>query len=577
LKSDVQTARHRWKLPAATADPRVHVLEGELGAPRALAAILVNRGIETGSQARAFLSPDRSRLGDPLLLPDIESALDRLRRAVADRERIFVCGDYDVDGITSVVLLRRCLAAAGLDVGYHIPNRLQEGYGLSERGVVAARDYGADLIVTVDSGITGHAEVEVARRLGIDVIVTDHHEPQDSLPDALAVVDPKRGDSEYPYSDLAGVGVAFKVMEALARYEPQVAYAVEESLDLVAVGTVADIVPLRNENRILTALGLSRLRITGNAGLRALMEVAGVEPASAVASHIGFALGPRLNAAGRLGDASIGVELLTTEDDEQAHAIARKLDRENTKRRELERGVFEDALRMIDESVDLDSRRSIVLWSADWHAGVIGIVASKIAKRYNRPTILLSIDNGVAKGSGRSIPGFDLHAALLGCRRFLTSFGGHQHAAGVSLTEGNLIAFRDCVDEAVSSTLTPDDLVPVVEIDALVSLDECDFDLVGWMKKVRPFGAGNPEPVFGTRKLKLIQAKVVGNGHLKLTLAQGDRVMDAIGFGMGGHLDDLRESGGIVAAAYILEENTWRGVTDLQLRLKDVRPETYGL
>jgi single-stranded-DNA-specific exonuclease len=567
--------RRKWKLPDTEAQEKAARLADALGVPAAFAATLVSHGIETTEDAAGFLSPDRSKLHDPTLLPDMEEALERLRSALKSRERVFVCGDYDVDGITSIVLVRRCLEAAGLEVGFYVPNRLVEGYGLSETGVRAAKDWGAGLIVTVDSGITGHEEIALASDLGLDVIVTDHHEPQETLPDALAVVDPKRRDSRYPFQHLAGVGVAFKVMEGLARHSRDVAYAVEENLDLVAVGTVADIVPLTGENRILTTLGLDKLRVTRNAGLRALMEVAGVDSVEARAPHIGFALGPRLNAAGRLGDASIGVDLLTTDDLDNAVAIARKLDAENKKRRELERSVFEDATRMIGEKIDLSERRSVVLWSSGWHPGVVGIVASRIAKQYNRPTILLSVADGWCKGSGRSIPGFDLHAALAECRDCVESFGGHRHAAGVSLSEDRLDGFSACVERAVASVLTPSDLVPVIEIDAIVSLAECDFDLVQLTKRLRPFGAGNPEPIFGTRSLKLISAKAVGNGHLKMTVAEGDRAMDAIGFGMGGTLDDLRGAGGVVALAYVLEENTWRGVTNLQLRLKDVQPEDY--
>jgi single-stranded-DNA-specific exonuclease len=567
--------RRKWKLPDAEAQEKAARLAQELKVPAAFAATLVSHGIESTADAAGFLTPDRSKLHDPTLLPDMGAALSRLRAAVDRRECVFVCGDYDVDGITSIVLVKRCLEAAGLDVGFYVPNRLVEGYGLSDTGVRAAKDAGASLIVTVDSGITGHAEIALANELGIDVIVTDHHEPQETLPDALAVVDPKRHDSEYPFKHLAGVGVAFKVMEGLARYYRDVAYAVEENLDLVAVGTVADIVPLTGENRILTTLGLDKLRVTSNPGLRALMEVAGVESIEARAPHIGFALGPRLNAAGRLGDASIGVDLLTTDDIANAVTIARQLDAENRRRRELERTVFEDATRMIDETIDLSERRSIVLWSSGWHPGVVGIVASRIAKQHNRPTILLSVADGWCKGSGRSIPGFDLHAALAECRDCVESFGGHRHAAGVSLAEDRLEEFGACVERAVASVLKPEDLIPVIEIDALVSLAECDFDLVHMTKKLRPFGAGNPEPVFGTRNLKLISAKAVGNGHLKMTVSQGERAMDAIGFGMGPVLDDLRGAGGMVALAYVLEENTWRGVTNLQLRLKDVQSEGY--
>ena len=567
--------KRRWRLPDEDQQARAIELAAEMDVPRAFAAVLIGHGMTTVRDAHAFLNPDREVLHDPFLLPDIEPALERLRLAVDEKQKVFVCGDYDVDGITSVVVVKRCLEAAGLEVGFYIPNRLTDGYGLSANGVRIARDSGVKLIVTVDSGVTGHEQIALAKSFGIDVIVTDHHEPQSELPDAIAVVDPKRKDSKYPYPHLAGVGVAYKVMEALARDYRGVAHAIEENIDLVAVGTVADIVPLDSENRVLTTLGLERLRITTNPGLRALMEVAGVEPARAQAPHIGFALGPRLNAAGRLGDASIGVELLTTEDESKAAEIARKLDLENKKRRTLETGVLEDANRIIEESVDLSTKRSIVLWSSGWHAGVIGIVASRIAKQYNRPTILLSVTDGVGKGSGRSIPGFDLHSALVECKEHLTSFGGHRHAAGVALPEERLPEFRECVENIVSRSLTAEDLVPVIDIDSLVTLVECDFDLVGHMKKMRPFGAGNPEPVFGTRNVKLIAAKSVGKGHLKLTVAQGDRVMDAIGFGMAGHLDELRGGGGMVTLAYVLEENTWRGVTDLQLRLKDVQPEGY--
>jgi len=567
--------RRRWKLPDSEALDRARELSAAMDVPLAFGSVLATHGITSEAEALAFLTPDRSMLFDPELLPDLEPALQRLRAAVDGRERVFVCGDYDVDGITSIVLVKRCLESAGAEVGYYIPNRLLEGYGLSEGGIGAARDFGAKLIVTVDSGVTGHDEVALARQFGIDVIVTDHHEPQETLPDALAVVDPKRKDSVYPYKDLAGVGVAFKLMEALARDYRDVAYTVEESLDLVAVGTVADIVPLVSENRVLTTLGLERLRATANPGLRALMDVAGVESLGARATHIGFALGPRLNAAGRLGDARIGVELLTTDDPVRAAAIAKQLDLENRKRRELECRVLEDATRMIEESDLLKHRLSVVLWSSEWHPGVIGIVASRIAKQYNRPALLLSVAEGACKGSGRSIPGFDLHSALSDCRHCLNSFGGHRHAAGVSLDEARLEEFSACVEDAVSKSLTTDDLVPVVEVDALIGLDQCDFDLVKLIGRMRPFGVGNPEPVFGTRSLKLISARSVGNGHLKMAVAQGGRVMDAIGFGMADVLGDLRASGGLVSLAYALEENSWRGVTDLQLRLKDVQLEEF--
>ncbi len=567
--------RRRWKLPDDAAVERARELSGLLDVPRAFASVLVSHGVSTVEEARGFLNPDLSMLFDSTLLPDIEPASDRLRAAIDGHERVFVCGDYDVDGITSTVLVKKCLEAAGLEVDFYVPNRLTEGYGLSEAGVGAAKDWNAGLIITVDSGITGHDQIRFARDKGLDVIVTDHHEPQDSLPEAIAVVDPKRKDSSYPYKHLAGVGVAYKVMTALAREVKDLAHTVDENLDLVAVGTVADIVPLTSENRVLTAFGLRQLRETRNPGFKALMKIAGVEPAEAGASHIGFALGPRLNAAGRLGDAAVGVELLTTDDEKTAMAIARKLDGENKERRNLEAGVFDDAKRMLVESADLDSRRSVVLWSSEWHPGVIGIVASHIAREYNRPTVLLSVSNGSCKGSGRSIPGFDLHAALVECRGSLDSFGGHRHAAGVSLAEGRLEEFRDCVEEAVSASLSPEDLVPEVEIDALVSLDECNYDLVKHMKQMAPFGAGNREPVFGTRNMKLIAARSVGKNHLKLTVTQGGNSMDAIGFGMAGALADLREGGGMVTLAYVLEENHWRGETSLQLRLKDVQPEYY--
>jgi single-stranded-DNA-specific exonuclease len=553
--------RRRWKLPDEEATARARELAGLLDVPRAFASVLVSHGVGTVEEAEAFLKPDLSMLFDSTLLPDIEPAVSRLCAAIEARERVFVCGDYDVDGITSIVLVKKCLESAGLEVGFYVPNRLTEGYGLSEAGVGAAKDWDAGLIITVDSGITGHDEINFAKGLGLDVIV--------------AVVDPKRKDSSYPYKHLAGVGVAYKVMTALAREVKDLAHTVDENLDLVAVGTVADIVPLTSENRVLTAYGLRQLRATHNPGLRALMEVAGVEPTEARASHIGFSLGPRLNAAGRLGDASVGVELLTTQDEETAAAIARKLDGENKQRRSLETQVFDDARRMLEEATDLASRRSIVLWSSEWHPGVIGIVASRIAREYNRPAVLLSVSDGLCKGSGRSIPGFDLHAALLECRDNLLSFGGHRHAAGVSLTEDRLPEFHDCVEKAVSATLSSDDLIPEVELDAIVSLDECDYDLVNHMKKMAPFGAGNREPVFGTRNLQLISARSVGKGHLKLTVAQGGKSMDAIGFGMGDALADLTQGGGMVSLAYVLEENHWRGETSLQLRLKDVQPEYY--
>lgn len=566
-------AKCTWKLPDEQTREQALRLAGEMRVPELLAAVLVNRGVTTPGGAEAFLSPDRSRLHEPSLLPDMEPALGRLHAAIERGERIFVCGDYDVDGITSVVLVKRCLAAAGVDIGCFIPNRLTDGYGLSEKGITAAKRDGAQLIVTVDSGVTGHDQIRLAGELGIDVIVTDHHEPQDSLPDAVAVVDPKRKDSEYPYKDLAGVGVAFKLMEGLAREIKQIAHAVEENLDLVAVGTVADIVPLTCENRILTAHGLARLRNTSNVGLTALMDVARVDPWTIEASGIGYALGPRLNAAGRLGDAGIGVKLLTTDDPSEAERIARDLDRQNRKRRTLESLAYDSAAGMMRDYHDLEQRHSIVLWSDDWHPGVIGIVASRLARRYHRPTILVALDGGRGKGSGRSILGFDLHGALARCRETLESFGGHRYAAGLSVKESDLVAFSREFEQVAADGLSPEDLVPVIDVDAIISLDQCNSDLVDLLRKVGPFGSGNPEPVFGTRDLRVISAKEVGKGHLKATFSERDLVMDGIGFGMASLLPDLRAGTGRVAVAYLLKENSWKGVTDLELELRDVQIE----
>ncbi len=547
----------------------VEQLSSELDLSKIVVKILINRGLETADEINGFINPGFSDLADPFRLPDMDKAVERLVEALRDNEKIMVYGDYDVDGVTASALMFLVLNKLGAKVVYYLPNRLVEGYGLSEEGILEARSRDVTLIVTVDTGVTAVEEVEFARKQGIDILITDHHEPGNSLPDCVAIVNPKVVRDNDEAHELAGVGVAFKVAQALYRRLQQNEEELEEHLDLVALGTSADIVPLINENRILTKFGIRQIVRTTKPGLKKLIFVSGLMGKEISTGQVVFILAPRINAIGRLGDAVQAVKLLTTRDENTATDIARFLDSENKRRKAIDQKTLQEALAQIDDNVDLDGERAIVLESSGWHQGVIGIVASRLVEKYYLPTVLISIDGGVGKGSARSIPAFHMYEALKSCDDILLRFGGHKYAAGLSIEPKNIPEFRRRLQAIASEQLKPDDLTPKLNIDAELDLDEIDMDFVKTIETFAPFGPQNMRPIFMTRNVNIVgQPYVVGRNHLKMKVRTGNRDYDVIGFNFGEHANSLAMHGVDVNMAYVVEVNTYFDQPRIQLRVK---------
>ncbi len=547
-------------------------LAGALGLHLLAARALAARGLADPALASRFLAPRLEDLPDPFTMKGMEGAVARIVRAVEEGQRIACYGDYDVDGVTSTVLLSGFLRSAGADVTTYVPHRLVEGYGLNEEAVERLAAAGVNLIVTLDCGITSVAEVAAAARRGVDVVVVDHHTVPVELPAASAILNPHQVGCAYPSKHLAAVGVTFNLALALrkrlrersrfgaARPEPNL----REALDLVALGTIADVVPLVEVNRVLVRFGLVELGKARRPGVRALLRVAGVPTGVVTASQVGFRLAPRVNAAGRLDDAGRGVRLLSTADPAAADALAEELDGENRARQEIERQMLEEALSDAAEQVAAGAR-GLVLSRPGWHPGVVGIVASRVVERFHRPAVLVGVAGGVGKGSGRSIAAFHLHDALSACAGNLLKFGGHRHAAGVTIAPEAIPAFREAFERHAASVLSDDDLVPRTRIDGWVDPATLDDRAATDLEKLAPFGAGNPEPVFGVRA-RPSRARQVGAAgvHLKLVLA--DR--DAIAFQMG---DRLPLCAGTVEAAVSVGFDDWDGMRRLQLRVRDLR------
>ncbi len=543
------------------------------------ARVLVSRGHADPSSAERFLAPGLADLPDPFALRGMEAAVARVVRAVESGERIACYGDYDVDGVTSTALLCGFLRAAGADVVTYVPHRLAEGYGLNSAAVARLAGSGVRLLVTLDCGITSVEEVQAASRLGVDTVVVDHHTAPVELPAAAAILNPHQPGCGYPSKHLAAVGVTFCLAMALRRRlrergrfgggrpEPNL----RESLDLVALGTVADVVPLVEVNRTLVRHGLAELARSRRPGVRALKRIAGIADGAAVsAGQVGFRLGPRINAAGRLDDAGRGVRLLLASDPAEAAALAQELDRENRARQEIERRMLSEALADAESRVAAGAR-ALVLARPGWHAGVVGIVASRVVERHHRPAVLVALDGGTGKGSGRSIEGFHLYDALAHCSAHLARFGGHRHAAGVTLAESALPAFRGALEAYAAERLGDDDLVPRCRIEGWVEAPELSERAAADLERLAPFGAGHPEPLFALRA-RPERARAVGadGAHLKLALAPG---LDAIGFGLG---RNVALCAGPVEAAVSLGFDEWDGARRLQLRVRDLRPGRSG-
>ncbi len=568
-------ATRRWQI--AEADPAAaEALARVLGVPALLARLLLLRGCETPVAARTFLEVPLTALEDPWQMAGMAVAVERLRAAVSRHEPILICGDYDVDGVSGTALLVSGLRRAGAEVTYAIPRRLEHGYGLPVSMVQEAITAGVRLILTVDNGISAHEAVALARSHQLDVLVCDHHLPGDTLPPATAILNPRQAGCLYPFKELCGVGIAFKLLQAF--FGTGAGEELWPFLDLVALGTIGDLVPLTGENRIFAAHGLTRLAATQRPGLQALAQVAGLFPSRSgalSAGQVAFGLAPRLNAAGRMDDAAVAVRLLLTHDADEARELAQALDRQNRGRQEVEESILAAALAQVELSFDRERDRAIVLASPEWHPGVIGIVAARLVERFGCPTALIAVQGEEARGSARAAAGWHIAHALACCRDLLGHYGGHRAAGGFSLRTDRIEAFRQRFLALAAAELQDDDLAPTLAADAEVSLDEVDFELADSLARLGPFGVANPEPTLVTRCLQVMQfPRLVGRNHLKMKvrpLEPGSQVVEAIGFNLGGLIDRLNgPSVPWVDLAFTPERNVWNGRETLQLRLKDI-------
>lgn len=541
--------------------------------PKIISTILLNRGIEESSFT-SFLQKSMKDIINPKLMPDIDEAVERILKAVNEREKIVIYGDYDVDGITSTALMYEFLSSQGANVSYYIPDRKDEGYGINIMAVNKLFKQGAKLLITVDCGITAIGEVEFANLQGMDVIITDHHTCKDRLPTAAkAIINPKRPDCDYPFDALAGVGVAFKLVLAMAMaLGLNTTECFKRYVDIVTIGTIADVVPLLGENRIMVDKGLKLLQKPFRPGIRAIIEVAGAANRPMNSSTIAFAIAPRLNAAGRLGSAKTAVELLLTRDENEARKIALELDAENKERQATEHQIYAEAMELIASDPNFEKKKVIVLAKEDWHQGVIGIVASRINDLYYKPCILISHHNGIGKGSGRSIADFNLFDALTHCENHLIDFGGHAVAAGLNINMSELDAFTKEINKYADETLTENDMIPRIEIDCPVTERFITLENAVMLSKLEPFGMENEKPVFSLIDAEAVYVSAVGadSKHLRLRLAKNGVFINCIGFSMGAFAERIQQ-GGLVDAAFQMNINHYQETDTVQLILKDIK------
>ena len=531
-----------------------------------LAKILVNKGITEKEDIDLFVNPTRKDFYDPFLMPDMEITVNRILKAIEDKEKIIIYGDYDADGITSTTVLKNFLEERGLEIGTYIPNRLDEGYGLNKNAIKSIYDQGYRLIITVDCGISGTEEIEYANSLGIETLITDHHEPTEVLPNALAVVDAKRKDNKYPFNQLAGVGVVFKLIQAIS-----IKLNLEEKeflkyLDIVCIGTISDIVPLVDENRVIAKLGLKLIAQTKNIGLKALLEVIGFSNIDS--SAISFGVAPRINACGRMGNEKVALDLFLSKDYAEAKKLAIRLNEYNIERQTIEKQIFDEAVQKVEANEK--DKTCVIVGSKGWHHGIIGIVASKITDMYFKPSILVCFEDGEGKGSGRSIPGFDLHEALMKCEKHLEKFGGHSMAVGVTLKESEFESFKNELEEYAKENEI-DKIQPVIKIDSELSLKDVSIDSVKSLSMLEPYGEANKMPLFLFKNLKINSIRALSEGkHLKLTLKEDNYMINAIGFNMG-ELSEKYLLDDKVDIVGNLDINVYNGNENVQIILKDIR------
>ena len=546
---------------------KVLEISKKYGISELLATILVGRNIVEDEKIKVFLNPSRNDFYDPFLMPDMEIATNRIIKAIENKEKMVIYGDYDVDGITSISVLKQFLEDRGMEVGYHIPNRLDEGYGLNKDAIDEIYKAGYRLMITVDCGISGIEEVEYANSLGIETIVTDHHEPLDELPNAIAVIDAKIKTNKYPCNQLAGVGVVFKLTQALG-----IKLNLEEKeylkyLDLVCIGTISDIVPLVDENRVIAKLGLKLVEQTRNIGLKTLLDSIGYKEINSMS--VSFGIAPRINACGRMGYADEALKLFLTKDKSEAVELTNKLNDYNKTRQDIEKTIFDEALSKIKEN-KLDEESAIVVSGDNWHHGVIGIVSSKITDMYFKPSILICFEGTDGKGSGRSIPGFDLHKALCETSNYLTKYGGHAMAVGLSLEKEKFKQFKEVFLEYVDKQ-NISDIIPIINIDKQVTYRDLSLDAVKDLEKLEPFGEANKAPLIAYKNLKIDSIRVLTEGkHMKLTLkTENNSIINAIGFNLGYRAEEFL-IGDKVDIVGMLEINSFNGFETVQFNLKDI-------
>ncbi len=565
--------KRKWLLKEAPEEQSVLALADSLNISSILATILILRGVTNFHEAKIFFRPELESLYDPFLMDGMQDATNRIIDAITNNERIVIYGDYDVDGTSSAALLYLFLHELNANVRVHIPNRLTDGYGLSTESIDKLAEEGVELLVTVDCGITAVEEVAHANSLGIDVIISDHHKPKEIIPNAVAVLDPLKPGCDYPYKHLSGAGVAFKLARAVSdrvgRKE-----GILQFLDLVALAAAADIVPLTDENRILVKKGMELINENPRPGILALIHKAKKEVGSLTAGQVVFTIAPRINAVGRMGDAQRAVDLFVADTQTEADRIAQILEEENYERRKIDELTFSHAVTLIEEEIDLDNEVAVILHVDEWHPGVIGIVASRVVEKYHRPALMLSTIDGVAKGSARSITGFNIYEALQECDDLLIQFGGHEAAAGVAIEIAKIPEFKKRFNSILKEKMVEKDIVPKIKIDTKISFSDITPKFIRILDQFAPFGPGNMRPVFMAEDVELANhPRIVGKNHLLTTLKQSgsDKVFDAIGFNLGYFAELIAKDRDLIDIVFTIEKISRNGVSYPQIRLKDIK------
>ena len=562
----------RWAIASCRNEAVSQKLSDELGINTILTELLVGRGVESFEDARRFFRPDLSALHNPFLMRDMDKAIARIEQAIGNKEKVLIYGDYDVDGTTAVAVVYSFFRQFHSGLEFYLPDRYAEGYGISRQGIDYAADNGFTLIIALDCGIKALDKVAYARERGIDFIIGDHHLPGDRLPDAVAVLDPKRADCPYPYKELPGCGIGFKIIQAFIQKNNMDINQCYQYLDLVAVGIASDIVPITGENRVLAYYGLQKLNTNPCCGLQSLIDLSTHRNGHFTVNDIVFQIGPRINAAGRIDHAKDAVKLLVSKSLQEAAVISASIDIQNTQRKDFDLRITEEALAIIDADEVLKQRKTTVVFRPDWHKGVIGIVATRLTEKYYRPTVVLTQTNGHVSGSARSVIGFDLYEALAACSDLLDQFGGHKYAAGLTMKPENVETFQQRFEHVVAASILPAMLQREMGIDAVLDLSEINAKFFRILRRFEPFGPQNDAPLFMSKKVQVCgMAMVVGGSHLKMTVMQeGTPSFDCIGFGLADYVGAI--NGGVsFDICYTIEENVWRDKRSLQLNVKDIR------